>query len=267
MLIKRKRSGYHGGFTIVEIIIVIVAIAILAALVSVSYGSIGKESAKSSVKTALASAQQVLDMKVMRGLDVTTDLPDDFRPPKDVIVEVVPPGHYGNLSDVQNGVLFHDICVELVAIDQYTVIHPKSGSGSDKVITGCPINTVSRSSMAIHGWDSRSWPTPVQRSQLTAYIASVPYDSWWTDRQSVVRGFYTELINRFESRGGKWPITSFWDHWANDGNGGVKRDSLPILESPEIQRYCVQAVHQKYPDVVYSIASQNVNPQEGACNS
>ena len=190
---------------------------------------------------------------------------DEIDPPSDVTLQLITPDdvYYSNLSDVQQGLLFHAVCLQLIADPLYSTIHPREGSGSQNVVMSCDDN-VSDTGMLITGWGSKTWKTPVERSHLESYIDSVPYDSWWIDRQEVVRGFYTELINRYEGYGGYWPVTSFWGDWAAIWSG-VRKEDLPDPDSHKPSDYCVQAIHHSYPNQVYSVAGNSAVAKEGYC--
>ncbi len=174
--------------------------------------------------------------------------------------------HYSNLSAVQNGVLFYEICEELISLEYYSTIHPLFGSGSSSVVMRCTDN-INASSMLITGWESRTWSVPVTEEKIQNYIDSVPYDAWWVDRQTVVRGFYEELIARFIDRGGSWPITSFWDY--NNETWGVKKQALPepdaINSSAGMGIYCIQVSHSKYSGIIYHTVGADGAIEEDGC--
>ena len=106
--------------------------------------------------------------------------------------------------------------------------------------------------------------TPVTQSTIQSYVDSVPYDSWWTDRQSVVRGFYTALMAQFSARGGNWPITSFWDPWANQWSG-VHKEELPAPDAVGTDSYCLAAAHRKYTDIIYHVIGTTGSIEPGTC--
>lgn len=62
MLMLPYKLGRHSGFTIVELLIVIVVIAILAAIGIASYRTIQERAAFAKVQTELKSIKQALDM-------------------------------------------------------------------------------------------------------------------------------------------------------------------------------------------------------------
>ena len=264
----RFNGRSRGGFTVVELVIVIVIIAVLAALTTVVYNGIQRRAAVSTVESALSDVNKEVIAEELRTDRVPEDIPATAG--RDEGVELtfqsISNVHYSNLSEVQNGVLFQSVCEELTQDPQYSTIHARSGGGTSSVVMECD-HSISRGRLDVSAWTSTEWPTPVLKSQIESYIASVPYDSWWIDKQDVVRGFYGALISRFESRGGSWPITSFWDPWANPGNGGVQKEELPPPDPPMMGlRYCIEATHIDYEDIKLIVTSEDSSIRPGECN-
>lgn len=261
----RVGAKKYSGFTIVEVVVVITVIAILAAISFAVYTGVKQNAAKSAATAALSSVQKTLDIHILRGsLDLESAM-NDINTSSDLTLQLATSEgvYYDNLTAVQNGVLFHTVCQQLISDSQYSLIHPKDGSSPHSVVMSCNDN-VAAGGMLITGWESKFWSTPVTRSQIQNYIDNVPYDSWWTDKQEVVRGFHSELISRFEASGGTWPVTSFWDPWANIWSG-VHKQELPSPEPVNPGEYCVQAIHHSYPDKAYSITNNDTGPTEGYC--
>ena len=259
---------FRGGFTIVELLSVIAIIVILVALAAVSYSGIKHRAGLSSVKSSLSDANKEVIAEELRTNQVPEDIPTSVGQNNDVELsyQSITTTHYSNMSPVQNGVLFQSICEELIDEPEYSTIHGRSGGQTDSVVMKCD-DSISKNSLLITGWDSKTWSAPVSKSQLESYIASVPYDSWWIDRQDVIRAFYTALISRFESRGGTWPITSFWDPWAAPDNSGVKKEDLPTPDPPITGlRYCIAAKHRTFEDIELIVTSDNPNIRRGACD-
>lgn len=252
------------GFTIVELLIVIVVIGILATIGAVSYNGINRRAASGSTMSDLRSAQQTMASQQAFTHAKPTALPSDIHSTDSVTLTFVAgTSHYSGLSAVQNGVLFYTICKQLIADPQYSTIHAKSGGGTNSVVMSCD-DSISAGGLQITGWDTKNWAVPVTQSAIQSYIDSVPYDSWWIDRQSVVRGFYSALISQFTASGGTWPITSFWDPWANQWSGVPKSD-LPAPDSDGSDSYCIMAASVHFPDIIYHTVGSGGQIVSGAC--
>lgn len=254
------------GFTVVELLIAVVIIAILVVISVVAYNGIQRNAAKAVTMNTLQSARKSVGSEVVFAGGGTPALPSDFQPSSDVDVSVVPMNgvRYNGLSAVQNGVLFYEICTELIADPQYSTIHAREGGGTSSVVMRCN-DSISAGQLQITGWQTRNWSVPVTEAAIQNYINSVPYDSWWTDRQDVVRGFYTALKTLFVARGGTWPITSFWDPWANQWSG-VPKQELPPPESTSKHNYCIVASHRKHTNLVFHTKGSNGAIVSGACS-
>lgn len=265
---KPRRAG--EGFTLVELLITIVIIAILAAISIVSYNGIVKMTVQSALSQTLKQAATATNLESVQSSTVLSDLPEQVRSKSsdDITLKFVPMDgtSYGELSAVQNGVLFYNTCLDLISDSYYSTIHARSGGDTDTVMMSCdPGGTsIAANRILISGWDSQSWGTPITRQQIQDYIDNVAYDDWWIDRQAVVQDFYTELADRFESQGGTWPITSFWDHWANQW-AGVYKEELPEPSVGSEGEYCIMATHKRYPEMPYSITNTDSAPHEGGC--
>lgn len=271
MRLMAKAINNDRGFTLVEIFIVCVVIAILAAIAIVTYDGMQRRAASTVVFKDLKGVVEIIELGRVRPGGSRTpvlSLPESFTPSEKVVMRLVPAytgDHYSGLTPVQNGVLFYDICEELIADPTYSTIHSKDGNDTRSVVMRCTDN-ISAGSLLITGWESKTWSTPLAKNTLQSYIDSVPYDNWWIDRQEVVRGFYTELIRRFEAKGGTFPVNSFWDPWANQWSGVPKQD-LPSPEPPsesEIESYCIDAYHTDFSDSIYRITQDN-KIEAGAC--
>ncbi len=255
-----------GGYTVVETIIIIVVIGILATIVTAGYIGFSKRSAKASMEHTLKQAAKSIESEAARSRSMPTSFPDSFSADDgDITLKFTETGgaKYGPLTPVQNGVLFHSICKELIADSQFSTIHAREGGGTSSVMMSCDDN-IQAGGLLITGWSSKNWPVPVRQSDIEAYMASIPYDNWWTDKQAVQRSFHQALIDRHTARGGDWPVLSFWDPWANKWSG-VKKEELPDTMMETEKGYCVEAIHNKYPDMKYIVTSANDTPRPGGC--
>lgn len=262
-----QRARRSSGFTVVELLLVIVVIAVLATLTVVTYGGIQRQAASSQVMTTLRNVYGVVSQEIITNGGIKPSvLPAGITIPSDISLSYIPLSdtHYSGLTTVQQGVLFHDICEQLVENPYYSTAHSRDGSDAESVILSCDDN-IQANTLQITGWDSMVWSTPLQRSTIEAYIESVPYDDWWTDKQAVIRNFYTTLMNLYTGSGGSWPVASFWDSWATQ-HSGVMMQALPEPDVVNNPRYCLVATHRQYGDVTYVITADNpVVRQAVAC--
>ena len=259
------RYKQPNGFTVVELLIVIIVVAILTAIVTVAFRGVQRNAANSVTMDTIKKASDAVRVQRTFNRDAPAAIPTDVKSPDSVnlTLTMVSGEHYSGLSPVQNGVLFHKICTELIADPQYSVIHAREGGGTSSVVMRCD-DSIAANKLQITGWDSKNWMTPVTQSAIQSYIDSVPYDSWWTDRQTVVRGFYMALMTQYAARGGSWPITSFWDPWANQWSG-VPKEELPAPDATDASNYCLVATHRKYTDIVYHVMGTVGAVQPGGC--
>lgn len=258
-----------NGFTIAEILIVVVVIAILAAISAVTYRGLRARATRAVVYHDLESVGKQLSILHVTRPDTfneLTGLPDTFERSEGVTITYNPlsGNKYTGLTPVQNGVLFYNTCTELIEDPQYSVINSKDGKNTQSVVMRCDDN-IRAGGILITGWDSKNWDTPLDAATLEDYIDSVPYDDWWTDKQDVVRSFYRELIDRFQRWGGTFPVTSFWDPWANQW-AGVPKEELPVLNPVRNAdgSFCIEAYHEDYPDDVYRV-TQDGKIEPGHC--
>ena len=172
--------------------------------------------------------------------------------------------YYDSLTSVQQGVLFHTLCEQLTNSSEFSTIHSKDGGQTSSVMMSCDDN-VQHNVMQITGWDSKQWSTPLTKATLRAYIDSVPADSWWTDKQTVVRRFYSTLISFYESSGGTWPITSFWDPWATSSYGVQKQDLPTPSKTYGAINYCIEVTSETYSDIIYRVTADDLTPKAGGC--
>lgn len=270
---------YTKGFTVVEILVVIIIIAVLSAVGAVSYNGMQRRTATNTMLNDLNNASTELERYALANngnFPDTSYLINKLSTSNNVSLVVYSNSSnsstgpiYTGLSPVQYGVLFQEICEEAIANPALTTIHSSDGAQTDNVQHRCDDN-IAAGHLQITGWDTQTWNTPLERSTLQTYVDNIPADSWWTDKQNVMRSFYQYLIDTYEARGGVWPITSFWDPWANQWSG-VPREDLPSLEglgNSDLQEdsYCVQAYHSDFPELSYRITSDKLSPEQGSCS-
>lgn len=262
----RWANAKKPGFTIVEIIIVITVIAILAAISSVAYRGLQERAADKAIKADLEQVSSEMQRAQIKNNGIyPTTLPSTIKASPNVTLTLKYSGtlnYYGAggpLAPVQNGVLMAQICQDLITaglgkgVDQ--------GGTTRDYITGC--GNWNHNSMQFTGWDTRTFTTPLTDTALLSYANNfTASNSFHKAQEAVVRTFYAELVERQTRQGGTYPITSFYDYWANSGNGGVIAQPLP---TPQPQPwYCVEAIHSGYPALQWHITDQ-LKIKQGAC--
>lgn len=250
------------GFTVVELLIVVVVISILAAITVVAYNGIRVAALKAAAQHDLQNVAVAMQLAQQETGTYPPTLPDTVKHSGSVALTVKWSGtftSYTGLSPVQNGVLLANICQQL--IDEGAGRAPNQGGQMQNYITGC--GNWNHGSMQVTAWDSRVWNTPVAGEQLLNYANNFTSgDTWNASQVPTVKNFYTQLVQRHISMGGTFPITSFWDWWANSGNGGVMYQPLP--SAPETRTsYCVEAAVEG-TDIVWHIGEDGAL-KEGGC--
>lgn len=265
-MITRWAHAQKIGFTVVELIIVVTIIAILVAISVVAYNGIQARAADKAIKADLERVSGEMQRLQIKNNGVyPTTLPTTITASPNVTLALKYSGsinYYGAggaLAPVQNGVLMAQICQDL--------INEGRGKGTDQggtvrdYITGC--GNWNHNSMQFTGWDTRVFNTPLTDTALLNYANNfTASNSFHKAQETVVKNFYRELVERQTRQGGAYPITSFYDYWANSGNGGVIAQPLP---TPQPQpRYCVEATHSQYTQLLWRITDE-LKIKSGAC--
>lgn len=253
-------SGKKPGFSLVEITVVIVLIGLLATVGLVSYRGIQQRSIKTTLQNDLTNAAKLMENAKGTTLMYPGFLPNDLKTSKGVGMTLVGiESMYTGLSPVQSGVLLETICDELIVEGRGN--GRSVGGQVGQYITAC--NVYGNGGIQINGWHARTFSTPIGQNTIRDwYAANVSYDAWWSDKQTVLQNFATELSNRYLAMGGAFPVTSFWDNWSS----GVQKEELPppsTIYDPST--YCIETTHVSYPDMIWHISAENVKPTEGAC--
>ncbi len=266
---KFRQKQATIGFTVVELLVVIVVVGILATLTIVTYNGVQKSAAYSAMKSDLSGGARIMEVsRRAQGsypLIPPAELGGDSSDTTFKLVAAEGPPRYIMTNPTQQAVLFHTLCQGLVTEGFGTGTN--QGGGVERYITGC--NIYNHDKIQINGWQSHNFSTPLTSSTLSAYAASVPPgDSWRPDRQAVVRAFYNELATRYTQSGGGYPIENFWDPWAAPGNGGIPKEPLPAPSAPgpDGLTYCLEARHPRYTDLVASIKSTEPTVKEVSCD-
>lgn len=248
------------GFTIVELLIVIVILGILAAIIIISFNGVQRRAAEATVNSDLRGSASVMGIENAESGRYPTILPDTVKTSPGVTLTLQAAGGdvYSSLSPVENGLLFFNTCNNMVA--------EGIGQRSDgyHYISECRV--YNRSQIHVNGWNGRDINTGVTAASLDSYVAS--YSGGEKPLFTTEAGsFMTQWINRFQAAGGTFPVTSFWDSWATATNGGVMKPTMPTPTSSgssDPNAFCINATHSQYADLVWHVR-QGASPTQGAC--
>ena len=164
----------HTGFTIVELLIVIVVIAVLAAITVVAFNSVQQRARESVIKTDLSNAMKQMELAYAQAGAYPTALPSGFKPSNDVVL---------SLSQASTG---YCINAELTSNSAMRWYFDKDGGGlqqgscSGAVISGSEFGTNPSliTNNALPGGWTLSMATIAGRTQTTrAGTAGDPYPS------------------------------------------------------------------------------------------
>ena len=251
------------GFTIIELLIVIVVIGILAVISFVGYSGVQKRAGERGVQSDLQHiAVEMQHSAQNNGGVYPTTIPSTVQATPKVSASVKRSGniaYYSPLTAVQNGVLFAQICQNL--IDEGIGKGLNKDGDVEDYMTGC--GNWNYNSTQIGGWSPKKYTTPLSDTTLLAYAdAFTTRDTYNKAEESTVRNFYHQLTERLIEQGGSFPVTSFWDFWSTPESGGV---AFQPLGTAKLQpAFCVEATHTTYSDIIWHITeAQRLEP--GTC--
>ncbi len=254
---------WASGFTLVELTIVIVVLATLILIANQSYNGVRKSTMEKAVLNDLSVVSTTMQTALLKTGEYPTELPADLKPSDGISLTVVESGndpYYQGLTDVQEGVLFSLICQDLI----------ENGSGQGPSQSGLAHYNVTKcgnwsiSSIQIIGWNNEVWYTPLNEAELIAFSTDYSGGGNWNDEEkAATKNFYGSLVNRFERRGGTFPVDSFWDSNANENNGGVPIEPLPEPTS-YVHYFCVEATSDSFKDIIWH-TTENNKLVEGSC--
>jgi type II secretory pathway pseudopilin PulG len=247
-----------SGFTIIELFVVIIIIAILAAVVVTTYNGITKAAATSTTKAHLYTIATEMQRGLRESSIFPNTLPANLTTNSNVTAQIKFVGSipvYSNLTAVQNGTLLSTICQYL--IDTGVGKAQNQAGEIQDYITGCGNWNYNR--MQVTGWDTRRWDTPVTVQQLRNYGNTFTTRDAYNKagHESAIKKFYNTMADTFLRQGGVSPITSFWDYWADPGNGGVMYQPLPT-STPRYHYYCAEAQSIRKMNIIWNVTETNV---------
>ena len=265
-----SRISFRNGFTIIELLLVITILAILVTISIVAYNGIQKRASINAMTSDLNGVASVMERAAIGNQGIfPNNIPTDVQTSPDVSLSLVAVGgiYYWGLSPSQNGKLFHNHCLDLVA-EGYGRGPNDANAGEVDYISGCEVKA--KDFLQLTGWNGgfKVSNPDVSKVNLLAFIDSAgDSDKNHPSYKITLDRFIKELIKRSTTEGVTFPITSFWDPWANKVNG-VKEPTLPNPE-PSLQtgrNYCIEAIHATYDDLHWKITSEELYPHVGTCS-
>lgn len=226
------------GFTIVEVLFVIVVIAVLATITAVSYGTWQQRVADKSVQSDLLQA--IAALKTYKNFENSyppnlagTDFASSTNVGLTLYTNAPALGIYNSLNNDQNAQLFLNVCNANVA-----------GTNS----TSCSFaGTGNGSKIHVKGTNSTNaiWDMPIQQSDITLSCGAACVNATST------------MISQFSAQGGTFPI---------QGSGNTTALPQPT-QSPNgpATKYCLEGRSSQYPYIVYYTLSSSMSVQSGSC--
>lgn len=292
------------GFTLVEVMIVIVILGILATLVGFAYRGVQRRAADTGVLSDINNIAESFGIQQARGNDIT-GLPDDVKLTKETNVAFIQTSDseileepqnvpkYTNLTPAQNGLLFYTVgCLELYEEERPDAPGLKYGQGRD--VDGNVVNYIWGPNMCnVYNHPTiqfnSSWGdaggifnVPISQQDFLDHIDDINLNnSHFPDFNHVVKQFYQTMHDRFLVQGGTFPVEVFWDPWCNaaglswckfkeplppvDPSVGGGGEEGEVIENIIPGQYCVQASHNKYQDIAYYLMPGDEKPKQGIC--
>ncbi|MET0979935.1 MAG: type II secretion system protein [Candidatus Saccharimonadales bacterium] len=254
---------HKNGFTIVELLIVIVVMGILAAIIIIAFSGIQRRATTTTLQSDLSNASKMMKVAQVDAGSFPSTLPSTVKSSKSVTLTLAPQGGtpvYSGLTPTQNGLLFYDTCRQLIAEG----VGQKPDDGHH-YISAC--NVYNYNQIHIDGWNGRNINTPLTSAALDTYVSSY-VGGEKPDFTTQGTNFMTQLKTRFQASGGTFSVTSFWDSWATPVNGGVMKPTMPAPTSTsgssDPNEFCINATHANYPDLKWHITAGSA-PTEGEC--
>lgn len=232
----------QSGFTIVEVIIVVVVIGILASITSIGVTSWQHRTSTAAVKSDL----QLVSSSMQSYLNFNNYYPPNFDGTGFVSSNKVAVSLYTNtgttlvytgLSPDQNAQLFLNTCnailnplsnvttCEFAGKNSGAKVHVKGTSGANEI-----------------------WNSPISEADIAI---SPGCNSECTDALA-------ELIATFEAQGGQWDV--------NIPNSEVAMPEPTVMISGQADRYCAEGHASSKPEISYYVNSTTKQVTQGVCD-
>lgn len=234
----RSTRKKDAGFTIVELLVVIVVIGILAGVVILAFGSWRHHTAESVVESDMLQASTGLSAYVNSNDVYPPNLANlNFVPSQGVALTLYTNapsiGVYSNLSADLNAQLFLNNCnANLNGLDNTVCTYQGSGVGAKVHVKGTnTTNTV--------------WPSPINPSDVT-----LPYGPEYTAATNAI-------VSEFQAQGGVFPVLV--------SGTNVALPNPTLQPNGPASDYCLEGRSGDFPAIVYHATPQGTSPTIGPC--
>lgn len=229
------------GFTLTELIIVVVVGAILAAIGSVAYVGIQRRSADSSVMRTIADAQKSLQtFQVFNHYYPSNIANTDYTPPITVAVVLYTDAPekpvYTNLSSEQNAQLFLNSCNGFMPIVADSTVYRNSCS-----------------------FDGNNAHVKGNFASNTVIQGPIIYQSDFVlDCGEACTSAQSRIVAAFLEQGGVFPITV--------PKSGSILPAPTAVTYGNAKSYCLEGRSPNFPDVIYHTTPESASmPEDGPC--
>lgn len=237
------------GFTIVEVLIVIIVIAILGSVSVVTYTGIQKRADDSRVLATTQQASDALETYFVSSHDYPPNLAGvNYAGPSEVAlvlytnspsIRVYPPG---TLSSNQNAQLLLNSCNDQMPVT----------SGSTTYSTGCMF---SGNNLHIKGQVASN--VIMHGTEVTEAEFISDYNNKCSNATCVAAR--TTIIANFKAQGGSFPI------YVPQGN--VTMPVATVVATGNATEYCLESRSVMYTDIVYHKTQADADIVDGECPS
>lgn len=285
------------GFTIVEVMIVVVVIAILAGVSTMAYNGWQKSTAEAVAKSDLLQAASLLknyhnfnngypSRIYSDQLSGSEGSEPQFKPSSEDIVTLNyhtnASSHvqYTNMTQPQQLVLFMEICKEVMSSTESSIQQSYHNScavanllgilglgGLQGIkMTGTKTGTIKPTSSGGKYWVNNNFT--IDCGWTAGFLnlqACDPYDSGIAAYKSKMTAVSDEIKSRFTALGGTFPVEV---PALNLGFTPVALPPLVTVVDQAATKYCVEAVSSKYGNFIYHVSSAKpTSLQDGSCPS
>ncbi len=232
---------YRRGFTVVELLIVIVVIGILAAITIVSYNGVQRRAADGVTRTTVADAYKILQSYYTFNRNYPSNIADtEYIAPSNVAVTLrtntATKPVYQGLTDDQNAQLFLNSCNAFMpVVDSGTTYNTGCAfAGRDKIHVKGQVGT------------NKFFYSPISQSAVTLDCTA-----------AVCTSAQQKIVQTFLDQGGRFPVIV--------SKSGSTLPKPTLVTTGDASDYCLQAYAVDYPDAAYHVTPTSDQPQPGVC--